>query len=267
VTEIKTVFFDVGGTLAHPRPSFNGLLSEICQREGLDVSVEQAARAEPAVWARIGPSGRGFSLSPDDSHAFWLKVYQLFLDELGFSAATHMPQRLFEDFKRPANYQLYDDALPCLTQLREERLNIGIISNWEAWAPELLRELGLADLVDYTIVSGTVGYEKPDPEIFHLALAAADVLPGHAMHVGDNPLDDVEGAYRVGICGILIDRDQAPRADEGDQSTLYARIHERRAPIIPPGPRPTQSSLPPEHIRSVTVSSLLEIPRLLGSVS
>lgn len=267
----------MGGTLAHPRPSFNGLLSQVCRREGLDVSLERAITAEPAVWGRIAAQlngGRGFSLSPERSHEFWLWVYGVFLEELGFPDARHVPQRLFDAFIRPENYQPFDDTLPALTRLHEQGFNIGIISNWEAWAGDLLRVLGLADLLDYTVVSGSVGFEKPDPEIFQFALAAADVPPAQAMHVGDNPVDDVEGALRAGMHAVLIDRGlapgvredtprsvRAPRAADDTTATLYARIHERRAPLIPQGPG-VRSTLATE---SVTVGSLLEIPRLLGA--
>ena len=77
MTQTKIVFFDMGGTLAHPRPSFNGLLAEVCRREGLDVSPDRAILAEPAVWTRIAEQlggGRGFSLSTDRSREFWFWV-------------------------------------------------------------------------------------------------------------------------------------------------------------------------------------------------
>ena len=47
---------------------------------------------------------------------------------------------------------------------------------------------------------------KPDPRIFHLALEKAGVRPEEAMHVGDLPEEDAEGARRAGVRPILIDR-------------------------------------------------------------
>lgn len=265
---IKTVFFDMGGTLAHPRPSFNGLLAQVCRREGLDVSLEQAMQAEPAVWARIGEQldgGRGFSLSPARSHAFWLWVYGVFLEELGYPDAQPLPQRLFETFSRPESYQLFDDALPALVRLREAGFQIGIISNWEAWAGELLIALGLADLIDFTVVSGTVGFEKPDPQIFQFALTAAAVDPPEAMHVGDNPLDDVEGALRVGLRAVLIDRSRASPVNEDVFGALAVQASERRAPLIPPSSRaPSPKEAGQGAPASFTVGSLTELPALLG---
>lgn len=259
---IRTVFFDMGGTLAHPRPSFNALLSEVCRREGLDVTVEQATRAEPAVWARIAAArggGRGFSLSPERSREFWHWVYRSFLEELGYASEEALPRRLFETFTQPENYQLFDDVLPTLDRLRAAGMRIGIISNWEGWASELLAALGLAPYVNYTVVSGSVGWEKPDAEIFHWALREAGLEPAEAMHVGDNPRDDVQGAIAVGMRAVLIDRslEESPGlnadADLAEQFT-------RRAPLIPADVEES-APLPAE---AITVASLLEIPSLLG---
>src|SRR5436190_11725959 len=101
LTAIRVVFFDIGGTLAYPHPSFNGLIAQVCQAHGLPITAEDAGRVEPNVWAHIArrkDAGRGFSLNVDDSRAFWLWVYQTYLTELGHAPAadTDLPQRLLD---------------------------------------------------------------------------------------------------------------------------------------------------------------------------
>lgn len=210
-TTIRTVFFDVGGTLAHPHPSFHALIAQVCQRHGLAVTAQDAERAEPAVWARIAQrddGGRGFSVSVDRSRAFWLWVYQTFLSELGHAGAakTELPQRILETFVRVESYRLYEDALPALRLLRRAGLTLGVISNWEEWLERLMVRLGIRDFFAVAVISGREGLEKPDPAIFLRALESAGARPEEALHVGDSVRDDVEGARAVGIRGILLDR-------------------------------------------------------------
>jgi putative hydrolase of the HAD superfamily len=205
------VFFDIGGTLAYPHPSFNGLIAQICQAHGVAITLEDAARVEPAVWehiARRRDAGRGFSLNTEDSQTFWLWVYRTYLTELGHPAAaeTELPRRLLETFISSESYRLYEDVLPTLERLREHGFILGVISNWEAWLERLLVDLAIHEYFDVTVVSGSAGVEKPDPQNFQLALQAAGVKPAEAVHVGDNPTDDVAGAAGVGIRGILLDR-------------------------------------------------------------
>jgi putative hydrolase of the HAD superfamily len=53
--------------------------------------------------------------------------------------------------------------------------------------------------------SGAVGIEKPDPRIFAMALALADVAPDEALYVGDLYPVDVVGARRAGLEPVLLD--------------------------------------------------------------
>lgn len=238
----RVVFFDMGGTLAYPHPSFHGLIANVCKACGLDITEAQVAEAEPYVWERIAEregGARGFTMHPERSRAFWTWVYETFLGRVGCSPerATEIAGHLFDTFVRSDSYRLYDDAIPTLERIRGAGLTVGVISNWEDWLERLMVDLDIHRYVDVAVVSGVAGYEKPDPEIFHQALNVAGVGPHEAVHVGDNRRDDVDGAEAVGIRAILIDRRRGGAAYFG----------------------PT-----PEEPASIVVSSLIEIPALLG---
>ncbi len=247
------VFFDVGGTLAHPKPSFNALLTEICCRAGLDVTLERAVLAEAAVWARVAElegGGRGFSLSPERSRQFWHWVYGSFLEELGHSSATHVTHDLFEAFTKPESYELFADALPALEQLHGAGVRLGVISNWEAWAEQLLVALGIARFFEWSLISGVIGIEKPDPEIFRRAVESAGIEPHEAMHVGDNPVDDFGGALTAGLSAVLVDRSGAAQTAGGRPYLMVPFVR---------GDEPA-----PDTAAGATIASLTELPGLLG---
>lgn len=254
------VFFDIGGTLAYPHPSFNALIAQVCQEHGLDVSVDQAGRVEPIVWKHIAArkdAGQGFSLSAEVSKEFWLWVYRTYLTEMGHPSAAEgdLPHRLLTTFMRTDSYRLYDDVMPTLRKLRDAGFPMGVISNWEAWLDRLLVDLTIGEFFDVTVVSGTVGIEKPDPRIFELALAEAGVRPEEAVHVGDSPAHDVAGAEAVGIHGILVDRDDrfSPLFPKPSDAT-----DEDEAVVSTGGPTPEV------HVAH-RVRNLLELPDLLGA--
>jgi putative hydrolase of the HAD superfamily len=64
-----------------------------------------------------------------------------------------------------------------------------------------------------------VGLEKPDPEIFRMALALAEVPAEASIYVGDNPFFDVDPAVAVGMRGILLDRRDRHPDHRGDRIT------------------------------------------------
>ena len=65
----------------------------------------------------------------------------------------------------------------------------------------------IAPYFDHIIISGAFGKGKPDPSIFHHALAQCDVTAEEALMVGDNLMTDILGASRVGIPSVWINRE------------------------------------------------------------
>jgi FMN phosphatase YigB (HAD superfamily) len=82
-----------------------------------------------------------------------------------------------------------------------ERFAIGVCSNFTdaATAREILAACGLAAHVDAIAISEGVGWRKPRPEPFLDVLGRLGVAPEAALHVGDQLVDDVLGATRVGM--------------------------------------------------------------------
>ena len=79
-------------------------------------------------------------------------------------------------------------------------------------------KLGIADLFGAIVISSEVGFDKPQPEIFHLALDALDVAPEAAVHIGDDDVD-VDGAISAGIRPVRI-----VRGNSGDASGPETKV-------------------------------------------
>jgi putative hydrolase of the HAD superfamily len=55
-------------------------------------------------------------------------------------------------------------------------------------------------------VSHLEGVEKPDPTLFRRVLARLSAPREQALHVGNLPDEDLEGARAAGVDGLLVDR-------------------------------------------------------------
>jgi HAD superfamily hydrolase (TIGR01549 family) len=94
-----------------------------------------------------------------------------------------------------------------LLQALKPTYKIGIVTNNRtAEQQEKLRYLGMTDLVDVLITSEEAGVLKPDPAIYHLALARLGAAPAQTVMVGDNWQADVVGALAVGIRPMWLNR-------------------------------------------------------------
>ena len=72
----------------------------------------------------------------------------------------------------------------------------------------------LRGLIAASVSSSEHGLMKPHPSIFAAALQLAGVRPEEALMVGDNLKQDVDGAIRAGMRGVLIHRADGPVPEE-----------------------------------------------------
>jgi FMN phosphatase YigB (HAD superfamily) len=80
---------------------------------------------------------------------------------------------------------------------------------------DVLAGTGLAARWDGVVTAADAGYPKPDPRLFHHALAQARASPADVVMVGDSYERDVLGARAAGIHrAVLVDRHRARTVDD-----------------------------------------------------
>ena len=230
---IEMVFFDAGGTLLDPHPSFPELFALTCQTEGYPISVQQITevqeRLAPHMTELVSEADlpHAPSLSEEASRMFWSFTYRRFLGELGIEDED-LIGKLLARFSSFESYRLYDDVKPALDAIGTAGYRIGLISNFDSWLEKMLIEMEVGHVFHPSVISGLVGVEKPDPQIYRIAVERSGVEADRCVHVGDSPTTDMAPAAAVGITPIMIDRvGRYPEA-------RYARIRglEELLPLI-----------------------------------
>ena len=100
------------------------------------------------------------------------------------------------------------DAIATLEALRTSGYRLGIVSN-AADATDvdtLLERNGLCGYFEQVLVSASVGYRKPHPKIFELAIDYFQSEPGDMAMVGDTLGADILGANQAGMHSIWLTR-------------------------------------------------------------
>jgi 2-haloalkanoic acid dehalogenase type II len=192
---IKVVFLDALGTLLELQPPWIGLRRSL--GDGVDEGrLVTAVKAEMAYYKDHSHEGRDAESLVDLRE----RCAAVLSERLGreVSAATLVEAIRFDPFP---------DAAPALGALRSRGLSLWCVSNWDISLGDVLERAGLASMLDGVITSAAAGARKPDPAIFERALEEAGCSAAEALHVGDTPEEDVEGARAAGIRTLLIDRD------------------------------------------------------------
>jgi putative hydrolase of the HAD superfamily len=111
------------------------------------------------------------------------------LADEGFDVFLHARHRV----------EFFDGALDVLEVLRG-RYRLAALTNGNA---DIAR-LGLDRYFGFALSAASVGASKPHPAMFREALRRAASDPHEMVHVGDHPIDDVQGAADVGVHTIWV---------------------------------------------------------------
>ncbi|MGH9380965.1 MAG: HAD-IA family hydrolase [Thermoanaerobaculia bacterium] len=207
---VRAVTFDVTGTLIHT-PRRAEIYGEVLRRHGFSVDTEAVRWAVEEAWREFDCQGRlgheRFGPEIDDARRYWRRFLARLCALLDLPAPSRFAAReLFDAFARPDAWEVYRDAPPTLAALRGRGLALGVVSNWDHRLPGLLEAFGPEFRFQAIVYSQRAGVEKPEPAIFRRALRELVVEPDEAVHVGDRPTEDVEGARAAGMHALLLDR-------------------------------------------------------------
>lgn len=125
--------------------------------------------------------------------------------------AAHLPDppppaRMLAILLDCIRFRVFPEVPGVLDRLRAEGRRLAVVSNWDCGLVDHLTALDLRDRVDLVVMSAPVGVAKPDPRIFRRALEGLGVPAGRALHVGDDPVADLQGARDAGVAALLVDR-------------------------------------------------------------
>ena len=207
---IRAVFFDVDFTLIYPGPTFQGEgYHRFCDRYGIDVD---PARFSDAV------VGASIILNEEQGHIYDPAIFVRYTSRIIEGMGGKGPQvqacaaEIYEEWAACHHFFLYDDVTPVLRELAARDIKVGLISNSHRCLESFQQHFELHGLIAAALSSSEHGYLKPHPSIFESALRLLDVSASEAVMVGDSLAHVIEGARRVGMRGILVQRAPARAA-------------------------------------------------------
>lgn len=175
--QIKTILFDLDGTLADTAPDLADALNRTL------LANQKPALAFEQIRPVVSHGGRalielGFGIQPDDP-AFETLRLQL-LDFYKADIARHT--------------QLFPGIIECLQQIQERNMSWGIVTNKPSWLTMPLLDSLKLPVTPCSVVSGdTLVQRKPDPApLLHASQECAS-KPATCLYVGDAERDILAG--------------------------------------------------------------------------
>lgn len=188
---IKAILFDLDNTLI----DFMGLKKRSCEaavtamiNEGITLDKEEAMKILYDLYDKYGIE--------------YKEIFQRFLEKIDKKIDYRVLAAGIIAYRKEQSRFLepYPNVIPTLIKLKEIGLKLAIVSDaprLKAWTR--LYELGLQDFFDAVVAFGDTEEMKPSRLPFEKALKELKIDSSEALHVGDRPERDIEGAKKMGI--------------------------------------------------------------------
>lgn len=101
-------------------------------------------------------------------------------------------------------------------ELKSRKIRLGVISNFDKRLRNILENLKLSSYFEVMFLSGEIGVEKPNKQIFVKAAKYFEISNmAEMLHVGDDEEKDFNGARNAGARAALFNPDRAVCDNKG----------------------------------------------------
>jgi FMN phosphatase YigB (HAD superfamily) len=197
---VRAVSFDFGQTLADFDHVF--LARRVAER-GVELDLARALADTPAAWSAYGAAKRRGAEGKEGWSAFMTRLLEHAVNPPGRALIDDLVNWLWTE--QPTK-NLWRRPVPGMFELARDlaaaTVPVAIVSNSEGRLAELVAEIEPDARFSVIADSGKLGFEKPDPRIFHFAAERIGVEARELLHVGDAWETDVRGALDVGARAV-----------------------------------------------------------------
>ncbi len=239
--DVTTLIFDLDDTLVVEEASAEAALLQTCELARLRYGIEPRAllagvrRACRPLWHRAPVRAYCVDIGVSSWEALWARFEgpnenmrilndwapRYRRDSWAQALAEHgvddveFAAELAEAFPvhRRKLHIVYDDVRPALERFRRH-YRLGLLTNG---ASDLQREkiagAGIAGWFDQIVISGDLGFGKPDPRVYRETLSRLGASAGEVIMIGNSLHSDIQGAQQAGLRAVWVNRSGAARED------------------------------------------------------
>jgi putative hydrolase of the HAD superfamily len=205
---VRAVFFDAVGTLIVPDPPAAAVYATVGRAHGSRLDVATIGARFRAAFGREEAEDvrNGFRTSDEREARRWRRIVAAVLDDVTDPEGSFT--ELFAHFARPEAWRCLAGAGQLLAELARRGYQLGLASNYDSRLRTVAA--GLPDLrpVRHLVLSSEVGWRKPAGAFFAALCQGVGLPPEQIALVGDDRVNDYEGARSAGLHAVFFDPEQ-----------------------------------------------------------
>ncbi len=213
---IQAITFDAADTLIAPYPSVGEVYAKELAKLGYDLSPKVLENNFRNAFRQLKREQPDAFLNRDGWRTIVTNTLQGLTRSDDFDRQF---EALWNAFAQPDRWRVMPGVEETLKCLRADGLRLFVLSNNDARLHGILDGLGIGQYFEAVLISTELGAEKPSAHIFEVAQSRIQAEPATILHVGDSPVEDVQGALHAGWRAALI----GPRAETSAAMTIFNR--------------------------------------------
>ncbi len=199
---IRAVYFDAVGTLIHPAIPAPRKYAELAAARGIALSESEVrtrfieAFREQEEFDR----DRNWETSEEREIERWRAIVT---DTLGDGGCF---DELYQHYAQPVAWTVDPDAINVFEALSAMGMKLGMASNYDSRLDRVVEGHDtLRRLRPNIVISSQVGIRKPAGGFFEAVARSAGVSAEEILYLGDDRMNDFEGARSAGFRAVLLD--------------------------------------------------------------
>jgi putative hydrolase of the HAD superfamily len=208
---IRAVFFDAVGTLLHPDPPAAEAYTAIGRRLGSRLDIQCIRSRFSLAFHRQEEADalQGYRTDEQRELQRWQTIVAEVLDDV--SDPERCFAELYTHFAQPSAWRCEPSTQQVLDALAARGFAVGIGSNFDHRLRLLVAEIPELRSVRHLVISSEVGSRKPAAKFFEAVATVAGLRPEQILYVGDDWVNDHEGARAVGLRPVLVGQSHSHR--------------------------------------------------------
>jgi putative hydrolase of the HAD superfamily len=202
LTDVKLILFDGAGTLFWLPRGVGYHYALVGSRVGLHLEAAALDDAFARVWREMPARLTTGEPREDDDKGWWRelvdRVVNIVAPQTKDLDRDNFFEVAYEHFAEAGVWELYPEVLGVLRELHS-RYQLAVVSNFDGRLRVVLEQLGISKFFRAVVISSEVGADKPEPLIFRRAVELCGAQPNESLHVGDDPVNDWQGARAAGL--------------------------------------------------------------------
>jgi putative hydrolase of the HAD superfamily len=229
---VRAVLLDAAGTVIYPDPPVAEAYYLLGRQHGSRLTARQIAQRFPAAFARSqagqlpgarsaaadrsGKDADPYQRPPTDHDAQRQQWKRIVADV--FHDVPHADGPLFaalwDHFDCSRHWRLFADVPRVWAALEARGLVVGLASNFDDRLASICRGHAPLDRCRRLFWSARIGHSKPSPQFFEEVKRRLQLEPSEILLVGDDLVNDYQGARAAGWYALLLRREGPAGAGE-----------------------------------------------------